>query len=848
LHRRRDDQSGRWQNQRGERSVVRREFRFAKYIGLFILLISLHGDLRPANAAADYELAWRLYVRGDLEASQRECERGYERLRNSKNEWASRFRLLAAETMVWRGMYDAALQILSTYHPDQRQHDLTVHEIALETVALVRQGQTIKAEQTLSPAQALCRSHPVSTCGSVYNARGILAVNQGKLLEARQAFLDSLAFETTQKNLFRQAIEEMNIGWTALQSEHFDEAMDWLRSAYQHCKELGAEEIAQRVTGNLGWAYFNLGDSDRALDLFLEAQRSAHRLGSIGTELAWINTAGYVYTRSGDLTRASDTYQRGLALAKEIDSKQDIINALEDLVHAFIDLGQLDRAEACLIELTQLIPGGGDRLDSLDISLARAKIAGAKGQFRDSEALYHTVVNDPASQTSMRMAAEHGLALLYESEQNFKAADGMFHTALSTFEKERDQLKNEDSKLPFGANATNIYDDYIHFLVTQHKPDQALLIADQSRARTLAQGLGILSANSTINAPKLRPTDIARKTGSALLFYWLGTKQSYLWAVTAKSVSIYTLPPDKEIKESADRYRKSLLGFDDPLENSDLNGKALYDKLIGPASASLKPNANVIILADGALSQLNFETLIVPAPHPHYWIEDVTISSAPSLQMLASSHTGRQAQGKLLLIGDAISPGPDYPNLPMASAEMQHIQQKVGASNAVLYSREQATPAAYLTVAPQQFAYIHFVAHGVASSTDPLDSAIILSRASTAEDSFKLHARDIIQHPIRANLVTISACYGSGARSFAGEGSIGLAWAFLRAGAHNVIGALWEVSDDSTSRMMGDLYQGLGEGQSPSAALRQAKLALLHSKDEFRKPFYWAPLQIYTGL
>jgi CHAT domain-containing protein len=77
---------------------------------------------------------------------------------------------------------------------------------------------------------------------------------------------------------------------------------------------------------------------------------------------------------------------------------------------------------------------------------------------------------------------------------------------------------------------------------------------------------------------------------------------------------------------------------------------------------------------------------------------------------------------------------------------------------------------------------------------------------------------------------------------------VGLAWAFLRAGAHNVIGALWEVSDTSTPRLMGDLYQGLQNGSPPSAALRNAKLALLHSQGEYRKPFFWAPLQIYTGL
>jgi CHAT domain-containing protein len=248
------------------------------------------------------------------------------------------------------------------------------------------------------------------------------------------------------------------------------------------------------------------------------------------------------------------------------------------------------------------------------------------------------------------------------------------------------------------------------------------------------------------------------------------------------------------------------------------------------------------------MSQLNFETLIASEPARHYFIEDAILISAPSLQMLASAKPIAQDGKKLLLVGDAISPNPDYPELPKAATEMKQIEQHFPAQDETILAREGATADAYLASAPQQFAYIHFVAHGVASRTDPLDSAIILSRSTAEEDSFKLHARDIMQHPIHARLVTISACYGSGTRSYVGEGLVGLAWAFMRAGAHNVIGGLWEVSDESTPRLMGSLYQGLQGGKSPGAALRDAKLELLHAKGEFRKPFFWAPLQIYTGL
>jgi CHAT domain-containing protein len=75
---------------------------------------------------------------------------------------------------------------------------------------------------------------------------------------------------------------------------------------------------------------------------------------------------------------------------------------------------------------------------------------------------------------------------------------------------------------------------------------------------------------------------------------------------------------------------------------------------------------------------------------------------------------------------------------------------------------------------------------------------------------------------------------------------VGLAWAFLRAGAHNVIASLWEVTDASTEQLMHRFYDELDKGASPDAALRAAKLALLRGS-AFHNPFYWAPFQLYTG-
>ena len=95
--------------------------------------------------------------------------------------------------------------------------------------------------------------------------------------------------------------------------------------------------------------------------------------------------------------------------------------------------------------------------------------------------------------------------------------------------------------------------------------------------------------------------------------------------------------------------------------------------------------------------------------------------------------------------------------------------------------------------------------------------------------------------------MTISSCYGEGSRAYTGEGLVGLSWAFLRAGARHVIGALWEVSDTSTPQLMDHLYSELEKGTPPAQALRRAKLEMLHSGSVFRKPFYWGPFQLYSG-
>jgi len=272
-------------------------------------------------------------------------------------------------------------------------------------------------------------------------------------------------------------------------------------------------------------------------------------------------------------------------------------------------------------------------------------------------------------------------------------------------------------------------------------------------------------------------------------------------------------------------------------------GQKLYATLVAPARPLIPPGSNVAIVVDGALHNLDFETLPAAGPKPHYWIDDVTISVVPSLDLLYRN-LGRHPRrtGSLLLIGDPLPPDQkSFPKLLNSALEVSGIKDQF--SQTVVRAGADADPLAYAEAKPEQFSLIHFTAHAQANDLDPLDSAIILSPRG---DTYKLYARDVVGLPIRANLVTLSACRGAGSRTYAGEGLVGFAWAFLEAGAQNVVAGLWEVDDASTAELMERMYAQLRKGATPQQALRTAKLAMVHSEGPYRKPYYWAPFQVIT--
>jgi tetratricopeptide (TPR) repeat protein len=259
--------------------------------------------------------------------------------------------------MVRRGMYNDALRLLAGYQPDSNHPEEIIQKLTTEADVLTRQQEFAKANQRLTQAEGLCKTEAYASCGQVFRVRGISAVMQGHIPEANQYFRAFLSFAQSRHDRYLEATAFGNLGWAALQIGHFDEAIDWSQSAYRAAKDLGAENVAQMELGNRGWAYYQLGDDERALDLFLEAEKTAERLGDIRSELRWINNAGAIYDENGDFTRAEQSERQALTLARQIDSKEDIAAALQELAFVSVNAGKLDEASAYLNQIA-----GGDDL------------------------------------------------------------------------------------------------------------------------------------------------------------------------------------------------------------------------------------------------------------------------------------------------------------------------------------------------------------------------------------------------------------------------------------------------------------------------------------------------------
>ena len=144
---------------------------------------------------------------------------------------------------------------------------------------------------------------------------------------------------------------------------------------------------------------------------------------------------------------------------------------------------------------------------------------------------------------------------------------------------------------------------------------------------------------------------------------------------------------------------------------------------------------------------------------------------------------------------------------------------------------------------------IHIAAHGEPNSGEiflaPNPNMTEQNSCPPKENSYLLKQRDIMKIAINARLVVLCCCH-TGEGKISSECVVGLARAFLCAGARSVLATLWRIHDEGTKEFTKIFYDEICNESSVCEALRKAmNIFQEHENEQFRSFKIWAPFTIY---
>lgn len=635
---------------------------------------------------------------------------------------------------------------------------------------------------------------------------------------------------------FLEAFSLLTLGFLSIKDGNYHQAIDILTEALAITD---SRLLREPILGNLGECYAELGDWKQSIPFSEQAEELAAQIKNTGDREAWLIDLGRAHFVLREYARAEPYYTQALAIAKVDNDSDAVLRCLNDLTQLALRRRDLVSAERYWQQESAMNPGPAQEVYVLS---DQAGIAMERREFVRAEPLLKEILSTK-TRDSLRLTTERELGDVYWQENRFVDADRMFREAIEQAEAVIAELPPR-YQMAF-LDEDPFYDSYVRFLVAQGRKLDALEIAERGRGQILSQALRDKpGAKSGFDLTALQA--ILRRRNQIVLAYSLTDEESFLWVITPAQLKLFHLPSHGELLPRIDAYNQEIVSHPRPVEDSPA-GQQLYKTLIEPAASLIPKGSRVVVIPSKILTLVNFEALVVPGDHPHYWIEDVDIQTASSLALLTRSKSPAATAARtkeLLLLGAPITADKSFPELKHAAEEIDRVRSHFPAGQETIVEGQNAVPAAYRASDPGDYRLIHIDAHSVASELSPLDSFVVLSPAA---NGYKLYAHDIEQTRLHADLVTISACYSAGSRWYQGEGIVGLGWAFLRAGAHQVVASLWAVDEASTPQLMDDFYRELSQGKPAAQALRDAKLNMLHSGGQLSRPYYWASLQLYTG-
>jgi CHAT domain-containing protein/Flp pilus assembly protein TadD len=633
--------------------------------------------------------------------------------------------------------------------------------------------------------------------------------------------------------------------------------------ARQILQDVGLFHSAGGDAGDLGIAYERLGDYERAEQWYRESLRSARRFADVSEQERILTLLAQLLFRQGNNAAAIQVSREALTLSANTHAWRFRANTLVALGRAYGRLGNFPEAlknlhagldTAVSLNNTELEFAGTHGLG--EALLRSGRTTEAEREFRQALAL-----GEQAGIPDAVRLAREGLGDVARQAGHLDDAATHYRAAIEAIESMRSRLGSSEFKTTFLSGAITAYERLIDVLAHQGRKEEALYVAEKARARAF---LDMLAAGRSQTAdapaePKLLDSagieqEMARR-GAVLIEYALGAKRSYVWAVAGNKTVMAQLASRAVLEERARHYRE-LLVKQSPQAVEEAT--PLYQMLLAPIASQLVRNKIVVIVADGALHYLPFETLMPPGGR--FLGEDFTVAYVPSASVLAELPAPSGVRRKeLLAYGNPyFGPGPPRPAtaqdvvrgldvrdglrltpLPNTRYEVEGIAALYPTSMSTTHLGRAATKTSVQQENLTEYKRIHFATHAFIDERRPERSGIVLS--SAGQEDGVLRINDILALKLNADLVVLSACQTGLGKLMRGEGISGLTRAFLFAGTPRVVASLWNVNDAATTDLMKTFYRKMQDGLAPARALQAAKLEMMRSGvAAYRAPYFWA--------
>ena len=413
---------------------------------------------------------------------------------------------------MYRGLSQDSLQVLQPELVSSLQSDdVAALRYLAQGMDYYHLQRFAESKECLDKAEELASTKSSSLRSEIAVNRGTVFAFQNDPTAARAQYRKALSLATSGGDTYFQANALGGLGLAYMNEERYDKAIDWFTAALNTSAKAENPALTAVTISNLGWCYYKLGDLDRASELFEQSASLFEELGMLRQQRESLNNLGLVRYDQQNYPAAKKYFNTSLAIARRINDKVAIALGLNNLAMLSIDLKQFGDAEQFNLEALDLNRADHNHQSELYSLHNSAAIARGRGDFKKAETLLTDVLRESTSSIWLRWMGQVDLANTYSDEKQSAAADREFRTALATIDQARAAVGKEEYRLSFLNTATLFYNSYIDFLVEHGRIDDALRIAEHSRARTLAEGLGINLGTTEAPGRVSRPLKAAQR-------------------------------------------------------------------------------------------------------------------------------------------------------------------------------------------------------------------------------------------------------------------------------------------------------------------------------------------------